>query len=308
VTQPIPERLHIVEGTDWKDAVIALLEPKSPYRPWRHGFGEAHKGDPVAIVLNTDPASVITELGRVGAHGNPAQAVVDFGYAAPGLLELPTLVMLAGFTWGQDPRHEWQLLGDAAIQMELALGESRYRWDPELRFGHTSVTAARILLHSQGRCDGCDSNIDLTGDDARDSVHIHTVDPPQRPAPDPPVRARENPWAQCEAERGTRGKGKRGKNYGADSITFERKPPKLPSDWPGVLCRRCVGRMERGSFSSMLDFRFAQHPACPECETSRTQRALFGMLAVYDVPPWLDARGCCVTADIWTCSGCMYTW
>jgi hypothetical protein len=308
VTQTITERLHIVEGSDWKDAVIALLEPKSPYRPWRHGFGEAQKGDPVAIVLNTDPCSVITELGRVGAGGNPAQAVIDIAFDPPGLLDLDTLVMVAGFKWGQDPRHEWQLLGDAAIQMELALTECRYRDDSRLRFGHTTVAAARILLHSAGRCSGCDTKIDLTGDDARDLVHIHTVDPPQRPASEAPIRAREKHWAHDEAERATRGKGKRRARYDVDSISFERKPPKLPSDWPGVLCRRCVRRMERDGFANLLDFRFAQHPACPECETQRTQRALFGMLASLDVPPWRDARGCCVTHDVWTCSGCMYTW
>ena len=53
---------HIVEGNNWKDAVIALFEPESPYRPWRHGFGKAHAGDPVAVVVYTDPASVLTRL------------------------------------------------------------------------------------------------------------------------------------------------------------------------------------------------------------------------------------------------------
>jgi hypothetical protein len=64
VTQTTTERLHIVEGTDWKDAVIALLDDRSPYRPWRYGFGEAHEGDPVAIVLHTDPPSVMTARGK----------------------------------------------------------------------------------------------------------------------------------------------------------------------------------------------------------------------------------------------------
>ena len=64
MTQTGIDRLHIVEGTDWKDALIALLDDRSPYRPWRYGFGEAHEGDPVAIVLNTDPPSVMTALGK----------------------------------------------------------------------------------------------------------------------------------------------------------------------------------------------------------------------------------------------------
>jgi hypothetical protein len=69
--QTITERLHIVEGSEWKDAVIALLEPESPYRPWRLGFGEAHADDPVAIVLNTDPTSVLTKLAYIGDDGDP---------------------------------------------------------------------------------------------------------------------------------------------------------------------------------------------------------------------------------------------
>ena len=47
-----------------------------------------------------------------------------------------------------------------------------------MRFGHSSVAAARVLLHSRGRCSGCDFGIDLTGEDARDAVHIRTVDAP----------------------------------------------------------------------------------------------------------------------------------
>jgi hypothetical protein len=47
--------------------------------------------------------------------------LVDIALAGPGLLDVATLAMVTGFKWGQDPRYEWQLLGDAAIQMELAL-------------------------------------------------------------------------------------------------------------------------------------------------------------------------------------------
>jgi hypothetical protein len=292
VTQSITERLHIIEGSDWKDAVIALLEPRSPYRPWRYGFGEAHEGDPVAVVLNTDPCAVLTDLGRVGADGNPAQAVVNKSYPAPGLIDLATLVMVANFKYDEDPRYQWQLRGDAAIQMELALTECKLTDDSELRFGHTSVAAARILLRSQGRCAGCDTEIGLSGDDARDLVQIHTVDPPQRPAPEPPIKVHEKSWAI----------------YDAVDIVFTRTPPDLPADWPGVLCRRCHSRMQEGEYSGLLDFRLAQHPTCPRCGARRTQRALFGMLMSRDFPPWLDPRGCCVTEDVWTCTECTHTW
>jgi hypothetical protein len=61
-------------------------------------------------------------------------------------------------------------------------------------------------------------------------------------------------------------------------------------------------------WSRMLDFRFAQHPMCPECGARQTQRALFGMISSCDIEPWLDTRGCCVTDDIWTCTACMHRW
>jgi hypothetical protein len=83
----------------------------------------------------------------------------------------------------------WQLHGDAAIQMEVALNECRYRGDSSMRLGHSQVAAARILLHSQGRCTGCDDAIDLTGEDARDAVHIRTVDAPRREAPEVLIQA-----------------------------------------------------------------------------------------------------------------------
>ena len=55
-------RLHVAQSTDWKDAVITLVEPRSPYSPWRYGTVEAHEGDAVAFVLNTDPPSVLADV------------------------------------------------------------------------------------------------------------------------------------------------------------------------------------------------------------------------------------------------------
>ena len=193
MTDTITERLHIVEGSDWKDAVIALLESRSPYRPWRYGFGEAHEGDPVAVALNTDPPSVMTTLGKIAADGHPDRAVVKWPYPAPGLVDLETLVMVVAFEHNQDPRDTWQLCGDAAIRIELALTECRHRHDPSMRFGHTSLAAARILLHSGGRCTGCGSGIDLTADDAREAVHIRTVDRSLRDAPGVLVKDERDP-------------------------------------------------------------------------------------------------------------------
>jgi hypothetical protein len=293
VSQPTgTERLHILEGTQWKDAVIKLLEPRCPYRPWRHGFGEAHQGDPVAVVLNTDPVSVLTTLGRIGVDRDPAHATIDMRLPPVGLIDLATLVMVVGMPQHQDPRHEWLLEGDAAVQLELALTECRFRDDPLLRFGHTSLAAARILLHSRGVCAGCGNRIDLRSPAARDLVHIHAVDAPVRQAPESPATVRDDrPDSDDEVEPMVR-----------------PGPPRLLSDWPGMLCRGCQNSMEAVGHRSLVDFRFAQHPECPRCGARRSQRARFGMLASFDIPPWMDARGCCVTADVWTCTQCRHTW
>ena len=74
MTQTPIERLFIVEATNWKEAVISLLEPESSYMPWRCDAGDAEEGDAVAFVLNTDPLSVLTDLGNVGVDGDPARA------------------------------------------------------------------------------------------------------------------------------------------------------------------------------------------------------------------------------------------
>lgn len=288
--QTITERLHILEGSDWKDAVISLLDSRSPYRPWRFGFGEAQMGDPVAIVLNTDPPSVLTELARVGADGRPDIALINWPITAPGLVDLATLTILGGFT--QDPRTAWQLRGDAAIQMELALSECAYRHDDSLRYGHSSVAAARILLHSEGECTGCGDDLDLAAADARDAVHIHTVDAPARPASSPVVRTERRPSYL----------------YGS---TVERWPtPTFPDDVPGVLCRRCVQHMRDEGCTSLLEFRFARHPKCPHCRGNRTRKVVHGVASEsvrHDL--WWDHRGCMKDDQhTWTCGLCGLEW
>lgn len=289
MAQTLTERLHIVEGNDWKDAVISLLDSRSPYRPWRYGFGEARVGDPVALVLNTDPPSVLTVLGRIGADGRPDVALVNWPMSAPGLFDLATLAVMGDYA--QDPRTTWQLTGDAAIQMELALAECAYRQDESLRYGHSSVAAARILLHSDGECTGCGDDIDLTGQDARDRVHIHTIDAPPRPTPAPVVRTERRPSYQYE--------------YVPDSWAR----PELPADVPGVLCRRCEQHMRDEGCTSLVDFRFTRHPKCPRCRVSRTQKAVYGHLSGPVWQPWLDYRGCVPTDQhTWTCHACGLQW
>lgn len=289
MTQTITERLHIVEGNDWKDAVIALLEPESSYRPWRHGFGEAHVGDPVAVVLDTDPTSVLTKLAYIGDHGDPGCAVVGSPSRGGSLLDLDTLAMMLGLQHAVT--EVWRLEGDDAIKMELALSECQYRDGPDSRSGHTSLAAARTLLHSGGTCDGCDSDIDLTGPQARDHVFVHTVDPYRRPAPTPPIVTRDG-GPQCPP-----------------SIPFTPSLRFRVTDWPAVLCRRCHERMREGDYRSFLDFRFDQHPACPNCGGERTRSTFYGMpSAPWNIPPWRHAAGCCVSDEDWRCDMCNHEW
>jgi hypothetical protein len=235
---------------------------------------------------------VLTELGRVGIDGRMDRAVVEWSDDKPGLLDLATLTAVVDFPHDQDPRDVWQLRGSAAIQMELALNECRYRCDPAMRFGHSSVAEARILLHSSGRCTVCDSGIDMTDEDARDVLHIRTVDAPLR-EPSEVLIQDSSGWASY--------------------IEGSHPPkswllPELPADWPGVLCQRCSTRMREDGHRSLLDFDFSQHPRCPNCGAQRTQRALFGQPSSPDIPPWLDIRGCCRTPDDWTCTTCAHQW
>lgn len=293
--QPTKKRLHIVEGTDWKSSIIALLESRSPHRPWRYGFGAARKGDPVAIVLHTDPRTVLTTLGRIGTDGRPDRAVVDWPVTAPGLVDLDSLVMLLGFEGDSDPRDVWRLRGDAATRLEVALTEADHLRDKYMRFGHSSVAAARILLRSRGRCTGCKHLIDLTGKDARESFHIRTVDPPVRAAPE--VLIKDEWGAHSYAEQG---------------IPANSWRPSLPADWPRVLCTSCCTRMDADGYTSLIDFRFSQHAKCPRCGAAKTQAAQFGMPAsrdaYLDTPPWVDRRGCVDNGDNWTCTMCTYEW
>ena len=63
-------------------------------------------------------------------------------------------------------------------------------------FGHTSLAAARVLLESDGNCTGCERQLDLTREDARDRVHIHTADPPPQ---EPELEHTDWPAALCDS-------------------------------------------------------------------------------------------------------------
>lgn len=281
----IHHRLHLVEAADWKDGVITLLAPDSPYRPWRYAFGDSRPGDYAVMVLGTDPVSVLTLLGRIDHEGGLSGALFnDHWLGGSNLVDLATLATVLDL---DEAFTTWRFTDDDAERVILALHESRVGGGPFLRWGHSSVSAARNLLHFSGRCDSCRDEIDLRGVDARDEVHIHTVDPLPRPAPEPPIR----PVDHCG----------RWDPYRASLRDQAR-------DWPAVLCRRCHTRMRNGGFVSFVAFQFAEHPTCAECGSGRTQRIIYGEIHPDRVGPWVYAAGCCVRSEKWHCNHCEHEW
>jgi hypothetical protein len=124
--------MHIVEANDWKDAAITLLEPRSPYRPWRTGPDPLRAEERVLAVLRTDPVSVLTVIGYADANGN-----ATFGrYTSLDLLDATTLALIADIPRTKDPRLNWTLGDSTGEDIEIALEELWLR-DPFLRFGHT---------------------------------------------------------------------------------------------------------------------------------------------------------------------------
>jgi hypothetical protein len=97
---PPKSTMHVVEGRPWKEAVITVLEPRSPYRPWRADeFDRIKDGDRVVAVLDTDPVSVLATVGFVGADGDVHTTLAGIEQfelgGSPALLELDTLNMVS---------------------------------------------------------------------------------------------------------------------------------------------------------------------------------------------------------------------
>lgn len=97
---PPHHRLHVLESTDWKDAVITLLEPRSPYRPWRDWPDEGQKGYTVAFVLNTDPRSILADVAHVDDSGELRRATFPRTLCNPNVVDFYTLMRVFGFGFG----------------------------------------------------------------------------------------------------------------------------------------------------------------------------------------------------------------
>lgn len=285
MTQTVHHRLHVLEAADWKAGVITILEPESPYLPWRYAFGEARPGDYAMLVLGTDPVSVVTVLARIGEGGGLDGSLLDTRRHDVNVVDLTTLATMLGIDVAFS---SWRFDDDDAEQLILALHESRVPGRPYHRWGHSSLTAARNLLSFNGYCDGCADPIDLGGDDARDNVHIHTVDPLPRPEPPSPFQTPDGPGRQ------------------RPHIALVRQQA---TDWPAILCRFCHHGMRDGGYTSFVEFRFAQHPECPQCGGGRTREIGYGMPAnPEDWGPWSEMGGCVLKNEKWSCSFCDHRW
>ncbi|WP_235733201.1 hypothetical protein [Mycolicibacterium neoaurum] len=275
----------MLEAADWKDGIITILEPRSPYRPWRYAFGDARPSDWAVVVLGTDPTTVLTQLAYIDQKDDLGGAMLNLRRLSASLVDLTTLAMLLDLP---DAFEDWRFTDEGAERMILALHETPVHGRRRYRWGHSAVAQARNLLAFSGKCDSCDDEIDLTGPDARDQIHVHTADPLPRPQPFSPIRTIDSPR--------------------------ERQPDRLSTrydapDWPAVLCRRCAGRMRSGSYTSFVKYQFAQHPMCPNCGGQSTQAIGYGMPShPDDWGPWRYMGGCCPQHDRWHCGLCDHEW
>ena len=144
--------VHVIEGRPWKDALIRVLEPRSPYRPW-HAADGIEPGDAVIAVLDTDPPSVLAGVGIVGPDGDidDAIAAIDRFYLN-GLLELGTLQMLADFKVRPEAGPVFHRRSPDDV---VAVIGAYIPATSDALFGQTSLAAGRVLLKSRGRCTGC---------------------------------------------------------------------------------------------------------------------------------------------------------
>ncbi|MGV0715876.1 hypothetical protein ABQE93_10760 [Mycolicibacterium sp. XJ662] len=184
-TDVAPERLHVVVGSPWKDAVISFLEPGSPYRPWPT-VPDVRRDDGVVVIFDCEPRLVLTDVGVVESDLDATIARLRSAPAVPVSRVGAGLDEVRG-TYGffED---------DAAAALLSALDAHRFGSLPLDRFGDSSMAAALALLESDGACGGCREALNLRGDDARDQVAIWLAE-----AADEPVDWPAAPCRRCQS-------------------------------------------------------------------------------------------------------------
>ena len=147
--------LRVIEGRPWREAVICALDPEAPLDPW-HGVGAVEPGDGVIVVLHTDPRTVLTTficepdrdirtaIARKFWRGNALRTVADVEQRAGGR-------SLADSVGAE--------LDSPAVAALWAAADEYGSCEPDFRVGTSSAVAARILLHSGGRCTCCGEKV-----------------------------------------------------------------------------------------------------------------------------------------------------
>lgn len=179
-SSPEKSNMHVVEGRPWKEAIITVLEPRSPYRPWHtDDFNPIDEGDRVIAIIDTDPVSVLGAVGVVGPDRDAHTALpgierIELG-VTPALFELDTLNTILSLQLPASPgllnRDGYAVMRSMTDYWSDGMGGC---------FGSSTLAQARTLLASGGRCTGCDEQIDLTGPNAAERVHFHTASRPQQ--------------------------------------------------------------------------------------------------------------------------------
>lgn len=147
------KRLRIIEGRPWKEALLCVLEPYSPYRAW-YPSGEAQSGDVGVVVVHTEPRTVLCAVpieSEAALRHTIAQQCRHGGAALPTVAKVE---QTAGMSLSEA---EGQPLDSAAV-MSLIQAANDYQVGlPQDRTGESSAAAGRILLQSGGRCACCDA-------------------------------------------------------------------------------------------------------------------------------------------------------
>jgi hypothetical protein len=166
--------VHVVTGHPWKDAVVSLLGARSPLRPWNI-TSDGAPGGAVLALIDTDPVSMFAWASVVGPDGDLHDALAGAGLIGgfSGLVELSEVNRETGLAIA---------LGDESTFRDREfdiLRDFLSRWhvsDADALFGHSSLTAARVLLNSDGRCTGCDRPLNLRAKTATARIDVHTAD------------------------------------------------------------------------------------------------------------------------------------
>ncbi|WP_148302245.1 hypothetical protein [Tomitella biformata] len=161
------QKLHVVVGAPWKDALLGYLSADAPGDNWDLPDG-LRKGDLLLSILETTPRTVLC-LERVARGGRSLELEEVWDW--PGLPELATLESASGLRI----RKSAGQVADAAADRVLAALDT-LRGDRDSKEDGSTATAARVISGSGLRCGGCEDEFALSGGDARNQVRVFALE------------------------------------------------------------------------------------------------------------------------------------